>query len=56
MRPVVCPVIDLPERVPSEVDLKIRAGKVIRADEGAETLLRNYIGTRKVISESHKEK
>lgn len=44
---VSCPVLDIPDPVPQNVTLEIKAGKVVKIDSGGESLIRSYIATRK---------
>jgi len=50
--PVLCPVLDMPARVPDNVVLEISNGKVVTMNAGGEELLRNFIATRKAIAAS----
>lgn len=52
---VTCPALDIPSRVPDNVVIEIADGKIVTLNTGGEELLRNYMATRKAISESWKK-
>lgn len=44
-----CPTVALPEPIPKDLNLSIAGGKVVKADEGGERLIRQYAAARKAI-------
>jgi hypothetical protein len=44
-----CEVVAMPESIPKNIELVVVNGKVVKADKGGETLIRQYAATRKAI-------
>ena len=47
--PTECKKLDIPAPVPKNLIIEIRDGKAVTLDQGGETLLRQYLATRKAL-------
>jgi PBP1b-binding outer membrane lipoprotein LpoB len=51
VKPAEIPALSMPDPIPKNLYLDIQDGKVIKADEGGEQLIRQYAATRKAIKQ-----